>query len=139
MNARAWIRVHEIRESLKLLEQLLSRLPSGPVLVSLEQAYAGPAEGMALIEAFRGDLLVWLRVVDGRIDRCHLRDASWFQWPLLEAVIEGNIVGLPVVQQEFQLLIFGARFVMASQDGRKLARGSRPVGLTPKRIDQPPC
>ena len=102
VNARAWIRVHEIRASLKLLEQLLSRLPSGPVMVSLEQAFAGPAEGMALIEAFRGDLMVWLRIVEGRIDRCHLRDASWFQWPLLEAVIEGNIVAdFPLCNKSF--------------------------------------
>ena len=28
----------------------------------------------------------------GRVSRCHIRDASWFQWPLLEAAIEGNIV-----------------------------------------------
>ncbi len=102
VNARAWIRVHEIRESLKLLDQLLTRLPAGPVLVSLENAFPGPGEGMALVEAFRGDLLVWLRIVEGHIDRCHLRDASWFQWPLLEAIIEGNIVAdFPLCNKSF--------------------------------------
>jgi Ni,Fe-hydrogenase III large subunit len=102
VNARAWIRVEEIRESLKLLEQLLTRLPSGPVLASLENAFPGPGEGMALVEAFRGDLLVWLRIVDGHVDRCHLRDASWFQWPLLEVVIEGNIVAdFPLCNKSF--------------------------------------
>jgi Ni,Fe-hydrogenase III large subunit len=102
VNARVWIRVHEIRQSLSLLEQLLSRLPVGPVLVSLETVSPGPGEGMALVEAFRGDLLVWLRIVEGRVDRCHLRDASWFQWPLLEAVIEGNIVAdFPLCNKSF--------------------------------------
>ena len=102
VNARVWIRVHEIRESLKLLERLLIGLPNGPVLLSLENASAGPGEGMALVETFRGDLLVWLRIVDGHIERCHLRDASWFQWPLLEAVIEGNIVAdFPLCNKSF--------------------------------------
>lgn len=102
VNARVWIRVHEIRESLGLLEQLLTRLPDGPVLMSLENVSSGPGEGMALVEAFRGDLLVWLRIVEGRVQRCHLRDASWFQWPLLEAVIEGNIVAdFPLCNKSF--------------------------------------
>jgi len=63
----------------------------------------GPCEGVALVEAFRGDVLVWLRLdATGRIDRCHLRDASWFQWPLLEAVIEGNIVAdFPLCNKSF--------------------------------------
>jgi Ni,Fe-hydrogenase III large subunit len=58
---------------------------------------------MALVEGFRGDVLVWLRLAgDGTIDRCHLRDPSWFQWPLLEAVIEGNIVAdFPLCNKSF--------------------------------------
>ena len=59
-------------------------------------------EGMALVEGFRGDVLVWLRLRDGRIERCHLRDPSWFQWPLLEAAIEGNIVAdFPLCNKSF--------------------------------------
>ena len=39
---------------------------------------------------------------DGNIERCHLRDPSWFQWPLLEAVIEGNIVAdFPLCNKSF--------------------------------------
>jgi len=55
------------------------------------------------VEGFRGDILVWLRVgTDGSIERCHLRDPSWFQWPLLEAVIEGNIVAdFPLCNKSF--------------------------------------
>ena len=54
-------------------------------------------------EAFRGDVLVWLRLdADGLIERCHLRDASWFQWPLLETAIEGNIVAdFPLCNKSF--------------------------------------
>jgi Ni,Fe-hydrogenase III large subunit len=59
-------------------------------------------EGMALVEGFRGDILAWLRIANGRIERCHLRDPSWFQWPLLEAAIDNNIVAdFPLCNKSF--------------------------------------
>ena len=60
-------------------------------------------EGLALVEGFRGDVFVWLRLsADGTIARCHLRDPSWFQWPLLEVAIEGNIVAdFPLCNKSF--------------------------------------
>jgi Ni,Fe-hydrogenase III large subunit len=91
-----------VTQSLELVEQILDRLPDGATQVALPDA-DGDREGMALIEGFRGDILVWLRMgADGRIARCHLRDPSWFQWPLLEAVIEGNIVAdFPICNKSF--------------------------------------
>lgn len=101
VNARVWIRMEEITQSLTLIEQCLERLPEGEVAVSV--APRGSGEGMALAEAFRGDVLAWVRIgADGTVARCHLRDASWFQWPLLEAAIEGNIVAdFPLCNKSF--------------------------------------
>jgi Ni,Fe-hydrogenase III large subunit len=100
VNARIWIRLKEIDESLSLLDQLLGDLPEGSISDSMPEVGAG--EGMAIVEAFRGDVLIWLRVAGGLIERCHMRDASWFQWPLLEAVIEGNIVAdFPLCNKSF--------------------------------------
>jgi Ni,Fe-hydrogenase III large subunit len=101
VNARVWIRVREVEQSLSLIDQILERLPEG-----LSRTQAGqtpePREGMAIVEGFRGDVLVWLRLRDGQIERCHLRDPSWFQWPLLEAVIEDNIVAdFPLCNKSF--------------------------------------
>jgi Ni,Fe-hydrogenase III large subunit len=101
-----WIRVREVEQSLALIDQILMRLPKGPLRIDAgdrPQAREGVAqEGMAVVEGFRGDVLVWLRLNDGRIERCHLRDPSWFQWPLLEAVIEGNIVAdFPLCNKSF--------------------------------------
>jgi Ni,Fe-hydrogenase III large subunit len=100
VNARVWIRIKEVDQSLSLIEQMLNSLPPGDIRVAIEPR---PAEGIAMTEAFRGDVLVWLRVdATGQIDRCHMRDASWFQWPLLEAAIEGNIVAdFPLCNKSF--------------------------------------
>jgi Ni,Fe-hydrogenase III large subunit len=102
VNARIWIRVEEVRQSLALIEQCLARLPSGPVLAELP-APGEAREGLGLVEGFRGDILVWVALdSDSRITRCHLRDPSWFQWPLLEAVIENNIIAdFPLCNKSF--------------------------------------
>ncbi|MDG4560772.1 MAG: nickel-dependent hydrogenase large subunit, partial [Candidatus Competibacter sp.] len=102
VNARVWIRIREVEQSLALIERILERLPSGPVHGALNQP-GRLVEGMALVEGFRGDILVWLRLAaDGTVARCHPRDPSWFQWPLLEAAIEGNIVAdFPLCNKSF--------------------------------------
>ncbi len=104
VDARVWVRISEVEQSLALIEQILDRLPAGPVRAELQPVDSqGFREGMALVEGFRGDILVWVRLrPDGTMDRCHLRDPSWFQWPLLEAVIEGNIVAdFPLCNKSF--------------------------------------
>jgi Ni,Fe-hydrogenase III large subunit len=100
VDARVWIRIREIEQSLTIVTQLLDGLPAGDLWTNLPQ-HGG--EGMAVVEGFRGDVLAWLRVAeDATIERCHLRDPSWFQWPLLEAAIEGNIVAdFPLCNKSF--------------------------------------
>lgn len=100
VNARVWIRIREVEQSLGLVEQILDGLPGTPTRIDLSRK---GGEGLALVEGFRGDVLVWLRLnADGTIARCHLRDPSWFQWPLLEAAIEGNIVAdFPICNKSF--------------------------------------
>ncbi len=102
VNARVWIRIREVEQSLSLIAQILDALPDGPVMAEVKSAKE-PRDGLALVEAFRGDVLVWMRLdADGLVARCHLRDASWFQWPLLEAAIEGNIVAdFPLCNKSF--------------------------------------
>ena len=101
VNARVWIRVREVEQSLSLIDQILSRLPQGPSRADVEHRQEA-REGMAIVEGFRGDVLIWLRLRDGIIERCHLRDPSWFQWPLLEAAIENNIVAdFPLCNKSF--------------------------------------
>jgi Ni,Fe-hydrogenase III large subunit len=101
VSARVWIRVREVEQSLSMIEQILNRLPGGPSRTATKHS-TEVREGMAIVEGFRGDVLVWLRLRNDRIERCHLRDPSWFQWPLLEAAIESNIVAdFPLCNKSF--------------------------------------
>jgi Ni,Fe-hydrogenase III large subunit len=107
VDARVRVRIDEVRASMQMIKDWLAHLPAGAVLTPLPQV-SGPRDGIAITEAFRGDVLVWLRLgaeglrADGRVARCHVRDASWFQWPLLEAAIENNIVAdFPLCNKSF--------------------------------------
>jgi len=102
VNARVWLRIREVEQSIGLVEQICRGLPAGAISTELP-ALTEVSEGMAIVEGFRGDILVWLRIgPECRIERCHMRDPSWFQWPLLEAAIEGNIVAdFPLCNKSF--------------------------------------
>jgi len=102
VNARIWIRIREVDQSCAQIIQMLNTLPPGPVLAEIAPV-GEPREGLGLVEGFRGDILVWLSVDgDGHIQRGHMRDPSWFQWPLLEAAIEGNIIAdFPLCNKSF--------------------------------------
>jgi Ni,Fe-hydrogenase III large subunit len=99
VHSRLMIRAKEVEASLGLIEQILARLPAGAVAAPV----AAAGEGLALVEGFRGDILAWVALAgDGTVRRTHLRDPSWFQWPLLEAAIEGNIVAdFPICNKSF--------------------------------------
>jgi Ni,Fe-hydrogenase III large subunit len=99
VDARIWVRIREIEQSLGLIVQILARLPDGPIRVPLVESVG---EGLGFAEGFRGDILAWVRLDGMCVERCHLRDPSWFQWPLLEAAIEGNIVAdFPLCNKSF--------------------------------------
>jgi Ni,Fe-hydrogenase III large subunit len=64
-------------------------------------------EGAAVTEAFRGDVFLAVRLEGdgkggGAVAHLHARDASWFQWPLLENAIKDNIVAdFPLCNKSF--------------------------------------
>ncbi|CAA6603146.1 Hydrogenase 4, subunit [Rhodospirillaceae bacterium LM-1] len=107
VHCRLMIREAEIRESLALIERFADGLPSGQLIRPLP-IRAG--EGMSLVEGFRGEIMTWVRLDDqGLVARCFPRDPSWFQWPLLEACIEGNIVAdFPLCNKSFNCSYSGA-------------------------------
>ena len=66
-------------------------------------AAAPTGKGLRWSKASEATSCAWVRLgPGGTIAHCHLRDPSWFQWPLLEAAIEGNIVAdFPLCNKSF--------------------------------------
>ncbi|WP_220636356.1 NADH-quinone oxidoreductase subunit C [Georgfuchsia toluolica] len=92
VNARARVRLEEITASFELIEALLAGLPAGPIRIDWKPPAAG-AEGLALVEGWRGEILSFVRFgADGRVARFFPRDPSWTTWPALELLIHDNIV-----------------------------------------------
>jgi Ni,Fe-hydrogenase III large subunit len=101
VDARVWVRIEEVRSSMALIRQMLKLLVPGPLMSVMPRARA--SEGAAMVEGFRGDIFVTVRLDDrARLVNFYARDPSCFQWPLLEAAIEGNIVAdFPLCNKSF--------------------------------------
>jgi len=106
--ARAEVRFAEIHESLRLIRDLLQRLPAGEIHAP-PKPVQGVCEGLGWVEGWRGEVLVAVRIgADGRLDRVHPHDPSWQNWPLLEIGILGNIVpDFPLINKSFNLSYSG--------------------------------
>jgi Ni,Fe-hydrogenase III large subunit len=107
VDARVRIRIAEIEESARLIKTLVLTLPEGPVSAELPQS-SEMLEGTGYVEGFRGDVFVWVRLRGSRVETAHARDPSCFQWPLLEAAIENNIVAdFPLCNKSFNCTYSG--------------------------------
>jgi len=106
--ARAEVRFAEVYESLRLIRDLLQRLPAGALHAPLAPISA-VCEGLGWVEGWRGEVVVAVRIgADGTLDRVHPHDPSWQNWPLLEVGMLGNIVpDFPLINKSFNLSYSG--------------------------------
>ena len=106
--ARAEVRFLEIHESLRLIREILKRLPEGATRAPVNTV-SKVSEGLGWIEGWRGPVIVAARIgTDGRLDRVHPHDPSWQNWPLLEIGALGNIVpDFPLINKSFNLSYSG--------------------------------
>ncbi len=88
---RYWVRVQEMRQSLRIVEQAMEQLPSGAVKSKIPYLIHPPVgEAYAHVEAPRGDLGFYL-VSDNSIApyRCHIRAPSFLNLTALREMIIG--------------------------------------------------
>lgn len=102
VNARVWVRIDEIRESVRLIGEMLRGLPSGPLRVPLVPPVPD-GSGFSLVEGWRGEIAYWVQAgPEGEVNRCMVRDPSSVNWLGLEQAIHGNIVpDFPVCNKSF--------------------------------------
>lgn len=102
VHARAWVRIDEIRESIRLVRTLLGTLPHGELRNDLPVPSPGTS-GFAAVEGWRGEILYWLQAdPSADINRVMVRDPSSLCWIGLERCVQGNIVpDFPLCNKSF--------------------------------------
>ena len=105
VHARLNLRAAEARESMRLIRALLASLPSGPLRAAMPEALPPWGIGLAAIESPRGAAIHWLRSdAAGRVDRYHLRSASYANWPAVPLAAQSSIIpDFPLVNKSFEL------------------------------------
>ncbi len=111
VGARAAVRFQEVAESIRLIERILNEAPEGPVQTPLTLP-AQPSRGAGWVEGWRGEIVVALELAGvaqaNRIERCHLHDPSWQNWPVLEhAVMHDIVADFPLINKSFNLSYSG--------------------------------
>jgi Ni,Fe-hydrogenase III large subunit/Ni,Fe-hydrogenase III component G len=105
VHARFQVRALEALDSARIVRELLSALPAGPLAVTLPAELPAWRVGLAAVESPRGSCLHWLRAdAGGRIDRYHLRSASYANWPAVPLAAQSAIIpDFPLVNKSFEL------------------------------------
>ena len=102
VKARMSVRVEEVHESAKLIEQACELMPAGGVRTDLGPVTPfRPAFG--IVEGWRGRIVHWVMTQDdGRLHRVKIVDPSFFNWPALSQALVGNIVpDFPLCNKSF--------------------------------------
>jgi Ni,Fe-hydrogenase III large subunit/Ni,Fe-hydrogenase III component G len=105
---RMQVRIDEVRQSLSIIERVVSEMPKGPILLPVPSL---PADQVALgyVEGWRGEIFHWIRTAgNNRLARCRVKDPSLQNWPAVSEAILGNIIpDFPVVNKSFNLSYSG--------------------------------
>jgi Ni,Fe-hydrogenase III large subunit/Ni,Fe-hydrogenase III component G len=92
VHARAWVRIEEIRDSARMILQILEKTPEGEIF-SPPPRPASAGAGFAAVEGWRGEVLYWVQSApDGKINRCMVRDPSDVNWLALEQAVKEDMV-----------------------------------------------
>jgi len=100
--ARVWVRIEEIRDSIRIIREILNNLPDSKI-VSRFECPSPNKDGFAVVEGWRGEIVYWIQSgLSGEISRCMVRDPSSINWLALEQAIVGNIVpDFPLCNKSF--------------------------------------
>ncbi len=104
--ARARIRIEEVTESARLIQQTAGALPDGSVLAHANPA--GDVNGFSAVESPRGELLYCLKARGGRLALCHIQSPSFRNWPAMPHAVAGNVIAdFPLINKSFNLSYSG--------------------------------
>ena len=103
--ARFKVKKNEILESISIITQCLDKMENGPISCPVE---IGDGFRMGMVESPRGELIHCAHIVNGKIWRYKIRDASFPNWPAIEYAVSGNIIpDFPLINKSFDLSYSG--------------------------------
>lgn len=106
--ARYLIRIDEMRESIKIIEQVCRQMPEGEVLAKMPKIFKPPAGiGYSRIESPRGELS-FLMVSDGTSNplRVHIRAPSFVNLGVLPLLLKGaKVADLVMILGSFDVVL----------------------------------
>ncbi|MDE3075538.1 MAG: NADH-quinone oxidoreductase subunit C [Chloroflexota bacterium] len=108
--ARFRLRLAEIKESIRIGEQIVDTIHSGPVRAEVQLPPDG-GSGFGWAESPRGESLHWIALrPDGTAYRYRARPASFANWQAFPLAIPGHniLTDFPVIEQSFGLSFAGA-------------------------------
>jgi Ni,Fe-hydrogenase III large subunit len=102
------VRIEEVRESVRMVLEILATLPHGPCCAPPFPIPEGKC-ALGAVEGWRGEIIHWIRTgPDGSIERCKIKDPSVNNWPALVEAVQGNIIAdFPVINKSFNLSYSG--------------------------------
>ena len=107
--ARARVRMDEMHQSLRIVEQLLERVPGGPVRTAVGELPIG-ATGLGWVESPRGEGVHWVLVGEGgTLSRYRARPASFANAQVFPLAVPGHniLTDFPIIEQSFGLSFAG--------------------------------
>jgi Ni,Fe-hydrogenase III large subunit/Ni,Fe-hydrogenase III component G len=109
VRARMRVRMDEIHESMRLIREIIQRLPRGPVLTPPSEVPDQGTWALSAVEGWRGEILYMVMAGEkGRIHRCKVRDPSFVNWPAIQWAVLGNIIpDFPLINKSFNLSYAG--------------------------------
>jgi Ni,Fe-hydrogenase III large subunit/Ni,Fe-hydrogenase III component G len=109
VRARLMVRAREVKQSLRILHQVLDTLPPGDLVARMPRQLPGRASALGWAEGWRGPCTSWVATGErGEIARVKITDPSFLNWPGLALAVPGNIIpDFPVINKSFNLSYSG--------------------------------
>lgn len=107
--ARFFIRVKEVRSTIKIIQTALQNLPSGDIAVERNIKLKTNAVAINCVEGWRGEILYFVATnAAGEISRVLPRDPSFINWSVAGHAGPGNIVpDFPLINKSLNLSYTG--------------------------------
>lgn len=110
VHARLKIRVLEVFESFRLIEEALRRLGAGTLPeIKKDIAFRKNSFAVSVVEGWRGDIVYFAATdMNGEISRVKIRDASFLNWQAFPHAVLGEMVpDFPLINKSFNLSYSG--------------------------------